>query len=45
MALDSFWLFFINVCKRVASVRLRMQQFVELGMDGLSIPVLGALNE
>lgn len=35
----------VEVCDLVFGIPVDMQKFVKLSVDGLGIPVLGALNE
>ena len=42
---DFLRFFAIELCQTVVSIAMSSQKFIELGMDGLSITVFGALNE
>jgi hypothetical protein len=45
VTLDIFWLVFVNVSEWIASLRLNVQQLVQLGMHRLSVAVFGALDQ
>jgi hypothetical protein len=45
VALDVFGLFLVHARHSIAGAALRVEQFIKLGLHGLSITVLCALNE